>query len=102
MNTNKLELANVVEVTYFTERDKNNIPKDLLTAMVAVPEESLPPMSEEDKKCGGRLLRVYFEKAAEILKDKIGPVEIYPGSDCFRFMGEVTVVCGKTIDVEEG
>lgn len=92
MKTDKLELDNVVEVTYFTERDKNNVPKKLLTAMVEVSEEFLPPMNEEDKRCGGRLLTVYFEKASEILKDKIGPVEIYPGSDCFRFIGHVTVV----------
>ena len=59
---NKVELTNLVEVTYFTERDKNNIPKNLLTAMVSVPEESLPPMSEEEKKYG-RLLDVYFKKA---------------------------------------
>lgn len=88
----KVELTNMVEVTYFTERDKNNVPKSLLTAVVHVPEESLPPMSEEDKRCGGRLLDVYYKKAVEILKNKIGPVEIYPGSDCFRFRGEVTVV----------
>lgn len=101
MNTNKLALDNVVEVTYFTERDENNIPKKLLTAMVHVPEESLPPMSEEDKRCGGRLLKVYFNKVVEILKNELGSVEIYPGSDCFRFMGEVTLVCGKTIDIKE-
>ena len=91
MKTNKLELDNVVEVTYFTERDKNNVPKNLLTAMVAVPEESLPPMSEEDKKCGGRLLEVYFNKAVEILKKELGPVTIYP-SHGFRFMGDMTVI----------
>ena len=88
---NKVELTNLVEVTYFTERDKNNIPKNLLTAMVSVPEESLPPMSEEEKKYG-RLLDVYFKKASDILENEIGPVEIYPGSDCFHFMGQVTVV----------
>lgn len=88
---NKVELTNLVEVTYFTERDKNNIPKNLLTAMVSVPEESLPPMSEEEEKYG-RLLDVYFKKASDILENEIGPVEIYPGSDCFRFMGQVTVV----------
>lgn len=92
MKMNKVELTNVVEVTYFTERDKNNVPKSLLTAMVHVPEESLPPMSEKDKRCDGRLLDVYFKKAVEILRNKIGSVEIYPGSDCFRFMGDVTVV----------
>ena len=88
MEMNKVELTNVVEVTYFKERDKNNVPKNLLTAMVHVPEESLPPMSEEDKKCGGRLLKVYFEKAAEILKDEIGPITIFKN----RFIGTMTVV----------
>lgn len=84
---NKVELTNLVEVTYFTERDKNNIPKNLLTAMVSVPEESLPPMSEEEKKYG-RLLDVYFKKASDILENEIGPVKIYP----VRFIGQVTVV----------
>lgn len=92
MEMNKVELTNVVEVTYFKERDKNNVPKKLLTAMVHVPEESLPPMSEEDKKYGGRLLDVYFDKAVEILKNEIGPIEIYPGPNCFRFIGDVTMV----------
>lgn len=27
MGMNKVELTNVVEVTYFKERDKNNVPK---------------------------------------------------------------------------
>ena len=92
MEMNKVELTNVVEVTYFKERDKNNVPKNLLTAMVPVPEESLPPMSEEDKKYGGRLLDVYFDKAVEILENEIGPIEIYPGPSCFRFIGDVTMV----------
>lgn len=88
---NKVELTNVVEVTYFTERDKNNITNNLLTAMVNVPEESLPPMSEEEKKYG-RLLDLYFKKASDILENEIGSVEIYQGSDCFLFMGQVTLV----------
>lgn len=92
MEMNKVELTNVVEVTYFKKRDKNNVLKNLLTAMVHVPEESLPPMSEEDKKYGGRLLDVYFDKAVEILKNEIGPIEIYPGPSCFRFIGDVTMV----------
>ena len=92
MEMNKVELTNVVEVTYFKERDKNNVPKKLLTAMVHVPEDSLPPMSEEDKKYGGRLLDVYFDKAVEILKNEVGPIEIYPGPSCFRFIGDVTMV----------
>lgn len=91
MKTAKIKLDNVVEVTYLPDRDKNNVPKTYLTAMVAVPEESLPPMSEEDKRCGGRLLRVYFDKAAEILKNEIGPISIYP-SQGFRFMGDMIVV----------
>ena len=92
MEMNKVELTNVVEVTYFKERDKNNVPKNLLTAMVHVPEDSLPPMSEEDKKYGGRLLDVYFDKAVEILKNEVRPIEIYPGPSCFRFIGDVTMV----------
>lgn len=87
----KVELTNVVEITYFTERDKNNIPKNLMTAMVHVPEDSLPPMSETDMKYGGRLLDVYFDKAAEILKNEIGPIELFPGH-CFRFIGDMTMV----------
>ena len=92
MEMNKVELTNVVEVTYFKERDKNNVPKNLLTAMVHVPEDSLPPMSEEDKKYGGRLLDVYFDKAVEILKNEVVPIELYPGPSCFRFIGDVTLV----------
>ena len=92
MEMNKVELTNVVEVTYFKERDKNNVPKNLLTSMVHVPEDSLPPMSEEDKKYGGRLLDVYFDKAVEILKNEVGPIEIYPGPSCFRFIGDMTMV----------
>ena len=88
MKMNKVELTNVVEVTYFTEEDKDYISHKLFTTMVHVPEESLPPMSEEDKKCGGRLLTVYFEKAAEILKDEIGPITIFKN----RFIGTITVV----------
>lgn len=87
----KIPMTNVVEVTYLPERDKKNAPKCWLTAMVAVPEESLPPMSEEDKKYSGRLLQVYFDKATEILRNEIGPVTIYP-SHGFRFMGNLTVV----------
>lgn len=45
-------------------------------------------MSEEDKKCGGRLLKVYFDKAPEILNNEIGPITVYES----RFMGNVTVV----------
>ena len=90
MEMNKVELTNVVEVTYFKERDKNNVPKNLLTAMVHVPEDSLPPMSEEDKKYGGRLLDVYFRKAAEILTNEIGPVYIYQNG--FRFIGTMTMI----------
>lgn len=88
MKITKIELENAVEVTYFIKRDKNNIPTNLLTAMVAVPEESLPPMSEEDKKCGGRLLKVYFGKATEILSKEVGPITVYEN----RFMGDITVV----------
>ena len=90
MEMNKVELTNVVEVTYFKERDKNNVPKNLLTAMVHVPEDSLPPMSEEDKKYGGRLLDVYFRKAAEILTNEMGPVYIYQNG--FRFIGTMTMI----------
>lgn len=90
MEMNKVELTNVVEVTYFKERDKNNVPKNLLSAMVHVPEESLPPMGEEDKKYGGRLLDVYFRKAAEILTNEMGPVYVYQNG--FRFIGTMTLV----------
>lgn len=62
-----------------------------MTAMVHVPEDSLPPMSETDMKYGGRLLDVYFDKAAEILKNEIGPIELFPGH-CFRFIGDMTMV----------
>lgn len=92
MEMNKVELTNVVEVTYFKERDKDYISHKLFTTMVHVPEESLPPMSEEDEKYGGRLLDVYFDKAVEILENETGPIEIYPGPSCFRFIGDVTMV----------
>ena len=92
MEMNKVELTNVVEVTYFKDTDKNNASNTLLTAVVHVPEESLPPMSEEDKKYGGRLLDVYFDKAIEILENETGPIEIYPGPGSFRFIGDVTMV----------
>ena len=62
MKTTKIELENVVEVTYIPEKDNNNAHKRWLTAMVAVPEESLPPINEEDKRYGSRLLQVYFDK----------------------------------------
>ena len=91
IKTTKIELENVVEVTYIPGKDSNNAHKRWLTAMVAVPEESLPHMNEEDKRCGGRLLQAYFDKAAEILKKEIGPVTIYP-SHGFRFMGDMIVV----------
>lgn len=83
---NKVKLTNMIEVTYCNDTDKT-----FLTAMIHIPENSLPPMSEEDKKYGGRLLDVYFKKAAEILTNKIGPVYIYQNS--FRFMGTITMIC---------
>lgn len=88
MEMNKVELTNVVKVNYYPKRDKHDFSDTLLTAIVSVPEDSLPPMSEEDKKCGGRLLKVYFEKAAEILENEIGPISVYP--NCF--IGETTVL----------
>lgn len=84
---NKVELTNVVEVTYY---DKNDGTTTLQTAMVAVPEDSLPPMSEEDKKYGGRLLDVYFKKAAEILTNEMESIYIYPNG--FLFMGTTTLM----------
>lgn len=84
---NKVELANVVEVTY---QDKNDDIKAFQTAMVPVPEDSLPPMSEEDRKCGGRLLDVYFKKASEILTNEMESICIYQNG--FRFMGTMTVM----------
>lgn len=87
---NKVELTNVVEVTYCKNTDKRNSSKTFLTATVHVPEDSLPPMSEEDKKYGGRLLDVYFKKAAEILTNEIGPIYIYQNG--FRFMKNMTMV----------
>lgn len=80
----------MVEVTYFKEREKNNASKNLLTAMVPVPEDSLPPMSEEDRKCGGRLLDVYFKKASEILTNEMESIFIYQNG--FRFMGTMTLL----------
>lgn len=93
MRMNKLELTNMVEITYCKDTDRNNSCNTLLTAMVHVPEESLPPMSEEEKKYG-RLLDVYFKKASEILENEIGPIHIYPiyPIHSFRFMGHMTVV----------
>lgn len=84
---NKVELTNVVEVTYW---DKNDDTKTFLTAMVPLPEDSLPPMSEEDEKYGGRLLDVYFKKASEILTNEMESICIYPNG--FRFMGTMTLV----------
>lgn len=86
----KVELTNMVEVTYINPRDKDNFSRTFLTAMVHVPDEVLPPMSEEDKKFGGRRIDVYFQKAAEILQNEIGPINIC--SDGFRFVGDMTVV----------
>lgn len=93
MRMNKIELTNMVEITYCKDTDRNNSCNTLLTAMVHVPEESLPPMSEEEKK-HGRLLDVYFKKASEILENEIGPIHIYPiyPIHTFRFMGHMTVV----------
>lgn len=48
-------------------------------------------MSETDEKCGGRLLDVYFDKAAGILKNEIGPIELFTGH-CFRFIRDMTMV----------
>lgn len=90
MEMNKVELTNVVEVTYCKDTDKNNASNTLLTAMVHVPEDSLPPMSEEDRKCGGRLLDVYFKKASEILTNEMESIFIYQNG--FRFMGTMTLV----------
>lgn len=45
-------------------------------------------MSEEDKKYGRRCLDVYFKKAAEILENEIGPINIYEN----RFMEKITVL----------
>lgn len=86
----KVEFTNVVEVTYCKDIDRNNACNTLLTAMVYVPEDSLPPMSEEEKKYG-RLLDVYFKKASKILENEIGSIHIYL-IHSFRFMGDMTVV----------
>lgn len=87
----KIELTNMVEVTYSTDIEKNKVPKTVLTAMVHVPEDSLPPMSEDDKKLGGRMIGVYFKKAAEILANEMGrPIYVYQNG--FRFMGTMTVL----------
>lgn len=51
----------MVEVTYY--KNKNDVYGILRVAMVHVSEESLPPMSEEDKKYGRRCLDVYFKKS---------------------------------------
>lgn len=83
---NKVELTNVVEVAYW---DKNDDTKTFLTAMVLVPEDSLPPMSEEEKKYG-RLLNVYFDKASEILTNEMESIGIC--YSCFRFRGTMTLV----------
>lgn len=83
----KVELPNMVEVTYW---DKNDDTKAFLTAIVSVPENSLPPMSEEDKKYGGRILDVYFDKAADILTNEMESICIYQNG--FRFMGTITLV----------
>lgn len=91
MGMNKLELTNMVEITYCKDTDRNNSCNTLLTAMVHVPEESLPPMSEEEKKYG-RLLDVYFKKASEILENEIGPIHIYEN----RFIGKIIVLHGIT------
>lgn len=88
MKMMKIEMTNVVKVNYYLKRDKNDFSDTLLTAIVSVPEDSLPPMSEKDKKCGGRLLKVYFEKAVEILKNEIGPIIVY--TNCF--IGKATVL----------
>lgn len=85
-----VNLVNVVEVTYSDDVDKNKVPKFPLTALVHVPEESLPEMSADDKKFGGRMVDVYFKKAAEILAAEIGPIFIYQNG--FRFLGEVKVL----------
>ena len=45
----------------------------------------------EDEKERGRLLQVYFDAAAEILQNEVGPVTIYPRHG-FRFMGDMIVV----------
>ena len=87
---NKVKLTNIIEVTYYKDTDKNNASNTLLTAMVYVPEHSLPPMNEEDKKYDGRLLDVYFRKAAEILTNEMGPIYIYQNG--FRFIGAMTLV----------
>ena len=87
---NKVELTNIIEVTYCKDTDKNNASNTLLTAMVHVPEHSLPFMKEENKKYGGRLLVVYFREAAEILTNEMGPVYIYQNG--FRFIGTMTLV----------
>ena len=83
----KMELTNVVEVTYSTDADKNDIYGTLQIAMVHVPEESLPPLSEDDRRFG-RPLNIYFKKAAEILLNEIGPINIHEN----RLMGDMTVV----------
>ncbi len=83
----KIELTNMVQLSYFTDEDKKATSGGVRFAIVNVPEDSLPPMSERDEKFGCQL-DLYFKKAAEILVNELGPVNIY-GS---RFMGKMTVV----------
>lgn len=86
---NKVELTNLVEVTYFTERDKNNIPKNLLTAMVNVPEESLPPMSEEEKNPIKTMQDVFLEQHPETKLNMNGVLDLCPAISAAYEYGSV-------------
>lgn len=44
MKMMKIEMTNVVKVNYYLKRDKNDFSDTLLTAIVSVPEDSLPSL----------------------------------------------------------
>lgn len=87
----EVDLVNVVQLTYSKNVDKGDkTPRWPETAIVHVPENELPPLTEEEKKLGGRPLDVYYKCAVEILSKNIGPVKVYPNA--WLYLGKVKIL----------
>lgn len=87
----EVDLVNVVRLTYNKNVDKGDkTPRWPETAVVHVPENELPPLTEEEKKFGGRNLDVYYKYAVEILSKNLGPVKVYPND--WTYLGKVKIL----------
>lgn len=88
----KIKIEHAVKVPY-VKLDKETgkpVVKMPVDAIVQITEDMLPPITEDERKLGGRLLTEYFKAAIAILEDEFGPVFIYQNS--MEYLGTTTIV----------